>query len=376
MNLAGVERVFELETELERMQRRVRNLERHAERVERELRGEIERVRRSFKRELVLYQPPPAQALASSGRSEPHGARARSAGPPALAPRRTRRGGGRWPQRRKLGPCRAHDDGSRVYNPAMARQADPTADGVAVRLAGVRKLYGDVVAVDRRGALASRPTSSSRCSGPSGSGKTTCLRMIAGFERPDEGVVELRGTRRDRRAAVRARREHRLPGLRALPAHVRGRERGVRAAHQEGAEGRAPPPRRRGARAGAARGLRGPAHHAAVGRAAPARRARPRARQPAGGAAARRAARRARPEAPPADAERAAHDPGRGGDHVRLRDPRPGGGAHHERPPGRVQRRPRRAGGRARGRVRAPGQRVRGRLRRRVEHRGARRAAA
>ena len=67
MNLAGVEKVFELETELDRMQRRVRNLERHAERVERELRGEIERVRRSVKHELVLYEPPPAQALTSSG---------------------------------------------------------------------------------------------------------------------------------------------------------------------------------------------------------------------------------------------------------------------------------------------------------------------
>ncbi len=63
MNLAGVERVFELE----RMQRRVRNLERHAERVELELRSEIERVRRSFKRELVLYEPPPGQVLAPGG---------------------------------------------------------------------------------------------------------------------------------------------------------------------------------------------------------------------------------------------------------------------------------------------------------------------
>ena len=83
MNLAGVEKVFELETELERMQRRVRNLERHAERVERELRGEIERVRRSFKRELVLYEPPPAQALTSSGAPRARGARARCADPSA-----------------------------------------------------------------------------------------------------------------------------------------------------------------------------------------------------------------------------------------------------------------------------------------------------
>ena len=63
MNLAGVERVFELEAELERMQRRVRNLERHAERMEGELRAEIERVRRSYKREMVLYQAPPERLL-------------------------------------------------------------------------------------------------------------------------------------------------------------------------------------------------------------------------------------------------------------------------------------------------------------------------
>ena len=29
--------------------------------------------------------------------------------------------------------------------------------------------------------------------GPSGSGKTTLLRMIAGFERPDGGTIELAG---------------------------------------------------------------------------------------------------------------------------------------------------------------------------------------
>jgi MerR family transcriptional regulator, heat shock protein HspR len=57
MNLAGVERVFELEDEIECMRRRMRNMERHAERIQAELAEEIERVRRSFKRELVLYEP-------------------------------------------------------------------------------------------------------------------------------------------------------------------------------------------------------------------------------------------------------------------------------------------------------------------------------
>ncbi len=66
MNLAGVEKVFELEGEIERMRRRVRALERQAERVQQELRDEVERVRRSVKRELVLYEPP-SQALMAKG---------------------------------------------------------------------------------------------------------------------------------------------------------------------------------------------------------------------------------------------------------------------------------------------------------------------
>jgi MerR family transcriptional regulator, heat shock protein HspR len=58
MNLAGVEKVFELESELERMRSRIESLRRQADRAERELRDEIERVRRSFKAELVPYQAP------------------------------------------------------------------------------------------------------------------------------------------------------------------------------------------------------------------------------------------------------------------------------------------------------------------------------
>ncbi|HET8821075.1 MAG TPA: ABC transporter ATP-binding protein [Thermoleophilaceae bacterium] len=62
----------------------------------------------------------------------------------------------------------------------------------AVRLNGTRKTYGDVVAVDRVD-LDIAEDEFFTLLGPSGSGKTTCLRMIAGFERPDEGSVELAG---------------------------------------------------------------------------------------------------------------------------------------------------------------------------------------
>jgi MerR family transcriptional regulator, heat shock protein HspR len=66
MNLAGVEKVFEMEEELERTRRRMRALERQAERAQQELRDELDRLRRSFKRELVLYEPP-SQALIPHG---------------------------------------------------------------------------------------------------------------------------------------------------------------------------------------------------------------------------------------------------------------------------------------------------------------------
>jgi MerR family transcriptional regulator/heat shock protein HspR len=62
MNLAGVMRVFELEDELERMRRRLLALQRQADRMEAEMQREVERVRRSFKHELVPYEPP-GQAL-------------------------------------------------------------------------------------------------------------------------------------------------------------------------------------------------------------------------------------------------------------------------------------------------------------------------
>jgi MerR family transcriptional regulator/heat shock protein HspR len=53
LNLAGVERVLELEDQLERMHSRIASLERAAERAQAELAEELERVRRSVRAELV-----------------------------------------------------------------------------------------------------------------------------------------------------------------------------------------------------------------------------------------------------------------------------------------------------------------------------------
>src|SRR5436190_12373167 len=62
----------------------------------------------------------------------------------------------------------------------------------AVRLTGIRKLFGDVTAADGVD-LEIVEGEFFTMLGPSGSGKTTLLRMIAGFERPDDGTVELQG---------------------------------------------------------------------------------------------------------------------------------------------------------------------------------------
>ncbi len=86
------------------------------------------------------------------------------------------------------------DDGERE-RPAEA-SGGPSGEGAAgapdVRLRGVRKAYGDVVAVD--GIDLEIPHGEFfTLLGPSGSGKTTTLRMIAGFEEPDAGTIELGG---------------------------------------------------------------------------------------------------------------------------------------------------------------------------------------
>jgi putative spermidine/putrescine transport system ATP-binding protein len=62
----------------------------------------------------------------------------------------------------------------------------------AVRLRGVRRVFGDVVAIEHLD-LDIAAGEFFTMLGPSGSGKTTTLRVIAGFEQPDAGTVELGG---------------------------------------------------------------------------------------------------------------------------------------------------------------------------------------
>ena len=80
----------------------------------------------------------------------------------------------------------------------MATPSAPPADAQAgsaqpdVSLVGLRKDYGDVVAVDSID-LDIPAGEFFTMLGPSGSGKTTTLRLIAGFEIPDAGEVRLGG---------------------------------------------------------------------------------------------------------------------------------------------------------------------------------------
>jgi spermidine/putrescine transport system ATP-binding protein len=73
-----------------------------------------------------------------------------------------------------------------------ARAEEGAGRGVAVRLAGITKRFGDFVAVDDLN-LDIYEGEFFSLLGPSGCGKTTTLRMIAGFEEPTEGEISVAG---------------------------------------------------------------------------------------------------------------------------------------------------------------------------------------
>jgi putative spermidine/putrescine transport system ATP-binding protein len=62
----------------------------------------------------------------------------------------------------------------------------------AIELQDASRAFGAVVALDRV-SLSIAPGEFFALLGPSGSGKTTCLRLIAGFDRPDSGHILLDG---------------------------------------------------------------------------------------------------------------------------------------------------------------------------------------
>jgi spermidine/putrescine transport system ATP-binding protein len=63
----------------------------------------------------------------------------------------------------------------------------------SVELEGVTKRFGTMVAVDCMN-LVVKPGEFLSLLGPSGCGKTTTLRMLAGFEQPDEGFIRISGS--------------------------------------------------------------------------------------------------------------------------------------------------------------------------------------
>ena len=62
----------------------------------------------------------------------------------------------------------------------------------AIELQDASRAFGAVVALDRV-SFEVAPGEFFALLGPSGSGKTTCLRLIAGFDRPDSGRILLEG---------------------------------------------------------------------------------------------------------------------------------------------------------------------------------------
>ena len=184
--------------------------------------------------------------------------------------------------------------------------------------------------------------------GPSGCGKTTALRMVAGLEEISGGVLRIGDRVVNHVPVARPRHRDGLPELRPLPAPVRLREHRLRAARQEGPEGRDRPARPGRRACPRPRAL--PQAQAArpLGRPAPAGRDGARDRPAAAGVPHGRAALEPRREAPRADARRDRPAPARPRRDDDLRHARPGRGDDDGRPRGRHAQGRAPAGGRRR----------------------------
>ena len=121
----------------------------------------------------------------------------------------------------------------------MTRTQDGAArTAVEVRMEGLSRRYGPVVALDRLD-LTLQPGELVVLLGPSGCGKTTTLRLLAGLEDADTGQIFVGGKDITRVPASQARHGDGVPGLLAVPAHDGAAERGLRAAAAPGRRGAA-----------------------------------------------------------------------------------------------------------------------------------------
>jgi iron(III) transport system ATP-binding protein len=83
-------------------------------------------------------------------------------------------------------------DDAPVTMEAMPETSTPSEPRIALRALSLSKRFGDVVAVEDVD-LSVAEGEFLGVLGPSGCGKTTLLRLIAGFERPDQGGIEIDG---------------------------------------------------------------------------------------------------------------------------------------------------------------------------------------